>query len=78
MAGVGTSRHLGASCLVVSGIHHGVRVKFKNGLRPKAFNHGISVNNATQSQLDFFATELKRFEAIPLPSAYEQCNYLSP
>jgi hypothetical protein len=48
----------------VSEINHGVRVKFKNGLRPKAFNLGISMNDATQSILDFLATELKRLKAI--------------
>jgi hypothetical protein len=47
--------HIGASGRVVSWIRHGVRVKFKNGLRPKPFNHGVSMKDATQPQLDFIA-----------------------
>jgi hypothetical protein len=55
--------HIGASSQVVNWIHHGVRVKFKTGLRPRPFNHGVSMKDATQSQLDFLGTELTRFEA---------------
>jgi len=55
--------HIGASGQVVNWIRHGVRVKFKNGLRPRPFNHGVSMKDATQPQLDFLATELPRFEA---------------
>jgi hypothetical protein len=39
--------HIDASGQVVSWIRHGVRVKFKNGLRPKPFNHGVSMKHAT-------------------------------
>jgi hypothetical protein len=35
----------------------------KNGLRPKPFNHGVYMQDTTQPQLDFLATELPRFEA---------------
>jgi hypothetical protein len=42
-----------ASGQVVSRIRHGVRVKFKNGLRPRPFNHGVTMKDATQPQLDF-------------------------
>jgi hypothetical protein len=55
--------HIGASGQVVSSTRHCVRVKFKNGLRPRPLNHGISMNDATQPQLDFLATEIPRFEA---------------
>jgi hypothetical protein len=47
--------HIGASGQVVNWIRHGVRVKFKNGMRPKPFNHGVSMKDATQPQLDFLA-----------------------
>jgi hypothetical protein len=46
----------------VNWILDGVRVEFKNGLRPTPFNHGASMTNATQPQLDFLSTELPRFE----------------
>jgi hypothetical protein len=59
MAGVGK---IGASGQVVNWIRHGVRVKFKNGLRPKSFNHGVSMKDATQRPLDFLSIELPRFE----------------
>jgi hypothetical protein len=55
--------HICASGQVVNWIRHGVRVKLKNGLRPKPFNHGVPMKDATQPQLDFFSTELPRFEA---------------
>jgi hypothetical protein len=55
--------HIGASGQVVNWIRHGVRVKFKHGLRPKPFNHGVSKKDATQPQLDFHSTEVPRFEA---------------
>jgi hypothetical protein len=55
--------HIGASGQVVNWIRHGVRVKFKNGLRPKPFHHGVSMKGATQPQLDFVAAEFPRFEA---------------
>jgi hypothetical protein len=47
----------------VTWIRHGVRVKFKNGLRSKLFNHKVSMKDATHPQLDFLSTELPRFEA---------------
>jgi hypothetical protein len=47
----------------VNWIFHGVRVKFKNGMRPKPFNHGVSMKDATQPQMDFLATGLPRFES---------------
>jgi hypothetical protein len=55
--------HIGASGQVVTWIRHGVRAKFKNGLRPKLFNHGVSMKDANHPQLDFLATKLPRFEA---------------
>jgi hypothetical protein len=54
---------IGASGQVVNWTRQGVRVKFKRGERPRPFNHGISVQNATPAHLDFFDTELQRFEA---------------
>jgi hypothetical protein len=54
--------HIGASGHVVNWIRHGVRVKFKNGLRLMPFNRGVSMQDATQPQLDFLATELPHFE----------------
>jgi hypothetical protein len=48
--------HIGGSGQVVSWIRHGVRVKFKNALRPKPVNHGVSMKDATQPQQDFLAT----------------------
>jgi hypothetical protein len=65
------SKDAGASGQVVSWIRHGVRVKFKIGLCPKPFNHGVSMNDATQPQLDFLATDLPQFEAC---GAWE-CTY---
>jgi hypothetical protein len=55
--------HVGASGQVVSWTRHGVRVKVKNGLSPKPLNHGFFMNDTTQPQLDFLATEIPRFEA---------------
>jgi hypothetical protein len=55
--------HISARGQFVNWIRHGVRVKFKNDLRSKPFNHGVSMRDATQPQLDFLATELPRFEA---------------
>jgi hypothetical protein len=50
--------HIGASGQVVSWILHGMRVKFKNGLRPRPFNHGVSMKEVTQPQLDFLSTDI--------------------
>jgi hypothetical protein len=55
--------HIGASGQVVSWIRHGVRVKQKRSMPPKPFNHGTSMNDATQPQLNCLATELPRIEA---------------
>jgi hypothetical protein len=58
----------------VNKIRHGVRVKFKNGLRPKPFNHGVSMKDATQPQLYFLSTKLSRFEACGAwERAYNTC-----
>eukprot|EP00873_Tetraselmis_striata_P033320 jgi/Tetstr1/453584/TSEL_003979.t1 len=45
-------------------IRRGDLIKFKGGRRPPRFNHGISMKDATPSQLDFMALELPRFERI--------------
>jgi hypothetical protein len=72
------SGHIGASGQVVSWICHGVRVEFKYGLRPKPFNHGVSMKDATQPQLDFIATELPRYEACGAwERAYNTRYYVS-
>jgi hypothetical protein len=47
----------------VNWIRHGLRIDFKDGLRPRPFNHGVSMNDAKQTQLDFLSTKLLRFEA---------------
>jgi hypothetical protein len=39
--------HIAASGQVMNWIRHGVRVKFENDLRPKPFNHGVSMRDAT-------------------------------
>eukprot|EP00873_Tetraselmis_striata_P009649 jgi/Tetstr1/429913/TSEL_019778.t1 len=57
-------KSIGASGQVLSWIRQGVRICFKNGQRPRPYNHGVSMRDATQAQLDFMATELPRFEAI--------------
>jgi hypothetical protein len=54
---------IGASGQVPSWIRHGVRVKFKHGVRPKPFNHGISMLDLTPAQLEFLNSELPRFGA---------------
>jgi hypothetical protein len=38
-------------------------VKFKHGVRPKPFNHGVIMLDATSAQLEFLNSELPRFEA---------------
>jgi hypothetical protein len=43
--------HISANGQVVSWIHHGVWVKFKNGLRLKPFNHYISPRYTAPTQL---------------------------
>jgi hypothetical protein len=61
----------------VSWIRHGVRVKFKNGLHPKHFNHGISMNDEIHPQLDFLASELPRFEAYGTWERAHNAYYVS-
>jgi hypothetical protein len=68
------SEHIGASGQVVSWIRHGVRAKFNNGLRPKPINHITTMNDATQTQLNFVSTEFPRFEACgACERAYKKC-----
>jgi hypothetical protein len=55
--------YIGASGQVVNWIRHGLLVKFKSGMRPKPFNHGVSMKDVTQAQVDFLATEPPRFES---------------
>jgi hypothetical protein len=69
--------HIGASGQVVNWIRHGVRVKFKNGLRPRPFNRGVSMKDATQPQLDFLATKLLRFEACGAWERASNARYVS-
>ena len=69
--------HIGASGQVVNCIRHGVRVKLKNGLRPKPFNHGVTMKDATQPQLNFLATELPRFEACGVWERAHNARYVS-
>jgi hypothetical protein len=54
---------IGASAQVVHWIRLGVHVKFQRGVRPRPFNYGMSMLNATPAQLEFLAIELPRFEA---------------
>jgi hypothetical protein len=61
----------------VKWIRHGVLVKFKTGLRPKPFNHGVSMQDATQPQLDFLATEVPRFEACGAWERAHNTRYVS-
>jgi hypothetical protein len=69
--------HIGASGQVLNWIRHGVRVKFKHGVRPKLFNHGVSKKDATQPQLDFLSTELPRFEACGARERAYNTRYIS-
>eukprot|EP00873_Tetraselmis_striata_P033277 jgi/Tetstr1/453541/TSEL_040509.t1 len=56
---------IGASGQVLGWIRQGLRIRFKNGQRPRPYNHGVSMRDSTQAQLDFMAaTELPRFEAF--------------
>jgi hypothetical protein len=65
---------IGASGQVLSWIRHCVRVKFKQGTRPRPFNHGTSILDATQAQLEFLDSELPRFEAYGAwERAYNSC-----
>eukprot|EP00873_Tetraselmis_striata_P027140 jgi/Tetstr1/447404/TSEL_034840.t1 len=60
----GDSESIGASGPVLSLIRQGIRISFKNGQRPRPYNHGVCMRDATQAQLDFMATELLQFKAI--------------
>jgi hypothetical protein len=68
---------IGASGQVLNWIHHGVRVKFKHGARPKPFNHGISMLDAIPAQLEFLNSELPRFEACGAWERAEKSRYVS-
>jgi hypothetical protein len=54
---------IGASGQIVNWIRHGVWVKFKHGLRPRPFNHGVSMIDAILAQQSFLATKLPYLEA---------------
>jgi hypothetical protein len=69
--------HIGASGQIVIWIRHGGRVKFRNGLRPKPFNHEVPMKDATQPQQDFLATELPRFEACGASKRAHNTRYVS-
>jgi hypothetical protein len=48
---------IGAIGQIVNWIRHWMWIKFKHGLRPPAFNHGVSMLDATHAQLSFLPTE---------------------
>jgi hypothetical protein len=56
-------KRIGASGQVLKWIRHGVRVKFKRGERPRPFNHGTYMMDATPTPLEFLDSELPHFEA---------------
>eukprot|EP00873_Tetraselmis_striata_P018054 jgi/Tetstr1/438318/TSEL_026885.t1 len=58
-----------ASGHVLSWIRQGVRIRFKNRQRPRPYNHGVSMRDATKVQLDFIWLRNHSFEAI---GAWEQ------
>jgi hypothetical protein len=51
-------KRIGASGQFLNWIRHGVRVNFKRGVRPRPFNHGTSMLDATPAQLEFLDSEL--------------------
>ena len=51
---------VGASGQVLRWIREGIRVPFRQGCRPQPFNHGVSLQDATQQQLQFILPELER------------------
>jgi hypothetical protein len=63
--------------VLLSWIRHGVRVKFKHGVRPRPFNHGISMLDATPAQLEFINSELPRFEACGAWEKSDNPRYVS-
>jgi hypothetical protein len=54
---------IGTSGQVLNWIRHGVRVKFKRGIRPRPFNHDTSMLDATPAQHDDLDSEPPGFEA---------------
>jgi hypothetical protein len=68
---------IGASGQVLNWIRHGVRVKFKRGIRPRPFNHGTSMQDATPAQLEFLDSELPRFEACGAWESSHNPRYFS-
>jgi hypothetical protein len=68
---------IGASGQVLSWIRHGVHVKFKHGARPKPFNHGIAMLDATPAQLEFLDTKLLRLEACGAWERSDNPRYVS-
>jgi hypothetical protein len=52
-------------------------VKFKHGVRPKPFNHDISMLDATPAQLEFLNSELPRFEACVAWERADNPRYVS-
>jgi hypothetical protein len=55
---------VGASGHVVSWIRHGVRVKFKQCLRPRLFNNVVSMLDANPSHLAFFEHKTSPFRSV--------------
>jgi hypothetical protein len=68
---------IGASRQIVNLMRLGVRVKFKRGVRPRPFNHGISMADTTPSQLDTFDTDLPRFGAFGQWERAHNTRYMS-
>jgi hypothetical protein len=68
---------MGASGQIMNWIRHGVLVKFKNGLRLKPFNHGVSMKDAAQPQLDFLSIEMSRFETCGAWERSHNTRYVS-
>jgi hypothetical protein len=69
--------HNGSSGQVLIWIRHGVRVKFKRGERPRPFNHGTSMLDATPAQPEFLDLELPRFEACGVWGRSHNPRYVS-
>jgi hypothetical protein len=70
-------KRIGASGQVLSWIRYGVRVKFKQGARPRPFNYGASMPDATLAQLEFLDSELPRFEACKAWERAHNPRYVS-
>jgi hypothetical protein len=67
---------MGASGQVLNWIRHGVRDKFEHDVRPRPFNHGISIT-LHPAKLEFLATELPRFEACGAWERSHNPRYIS-